>query len=145
MFSRYSSSTSSSVASQTSPAGKCLRRQHLHCQPVVQPISRGQRPAGPRVHGNTPRPVLLVQPRTPGPTATGRLRHHPSVRPPEPHRPPPQRLHLEAALVHQSVVVGAQLNEVLQRRRSSSRPVLYVVRVHDPRVSAPEEAAPIVP
>ena len=126
----------------TSAAGQRLRRQHLHRQPIVQPVSRRQRPAGPRVHGNTPRPVLLAQPRTPHPTAIGRRRDHPSVRPPEPHRPPPQRLHLETALVHQSMVIRAQLNEVLERRRSSSRPVLYVVRVHEPPVSAPGKRHP---
>src|ERR1700694_3150666 len=58
---------------------------------------------------------------------------------------PAGALDLEAALVHQAVVVGAELHKVVELCRSSSSPVLDVVRMQEPPVSTAWESAPAVP
>jgi len=89
--------------------------------------------------------MLLAQPRGSRRSAPRRHRHRPPVRPSEPHPAATLPLDPEPALVHQPMVIRAQLDQVLKRRRAAPRPVLDVVRVQEPLVTAPREPTSSVP
>jgi hypothetical protein len=88
--------------------------------------------------------MLLPQRRPARRPADGHRRDHPPVRTPKPHRTSSTGLDLEPALVHQPVVIRAQLNKVLQGGRATPCPVPDVVGVQKLVVGAAWEPAPVV-
>jgi hypothetical protein len=67
-----------------------------------------------------------------------------AIGPAEAHVPCPDALDAEAAFVNQAMVIGAELDQVLQRGRTASRPVVDVVSMEESRVGAAGEPAAVI-